>query len=950
MRQTIVLLDSRADSVRQSLIELSGRGMLHPVVLAGSDGRCTVLREGQLEDRDVFEFLAGLQLDLVRFIYLCLSGEPLSPGVADFVDRIQKQLQPGAINLDRYSIAVPMTEQVVNEGAFCPYWNYNLIVEPADMAGEPGFAQVQVDNESKQGVIGASVVCMLGALWKWLDDSPLDDNRIRQAVGNSGEYDDDGGGPRLRIIRLVTRIVDAGNVTMQAVARALSPGVQLPPPVGCSRHGDSRAYVGGIAKAMFDRSDPFAFGLVYREFVAEVPEPPPSFNPLEAIKFFFTEVGRALARMPVEFVDRKTTAVSKRIEEFVASRTFGSDSQIQISFEQETGDSQFLDPARRPVSVDDLPTGTQDSTFPSPQTWIGLANLSFAIVDANENHGVGKFKIPMWEGSPAVVTDFSVMAPSALLDGRAGGFQLEPRDLELLGLETDHVELRVFDSVGLKEIESRIEVQLRRATVGPQEKSKKGTSEAGKSTLTQEEIPHGEGEVNLLSKEVADDLKKLQSRLARWKQPVTTTFLWRIADGLAAQMKTATTDFEVAEAQLASALESISNASAEGTQSAKRFRKKALIVAAILLVSILGGLAGFLLLPVLSVVIGVGFFLLGLISGLSMIYRAAKQSVRDQYRAGSVVASFDQVFARRMHALVECHRLNSLYVQYLDWAEIIGAVILRPLGSVTVTSEAPWGSTSGALSLVSGVPVINESRSRSLTLSVMQHLVSRGWMTRSYLMRRDRVLSGYHDQFELAPGSVGSPEADHSLNQNALFVLPGDREGSELAVFPPRRTLHNAILEGAYTKQIRDEEVGRINARNLGKGQVTIVDHVRCEIPGLSEPPRSVKEFLEPILMWKQVPDFTAMLRPARAVSGVEVLSVVGASDAIGDGAVVPGHLLVPVRSLADRYTLAAFRLDISDSLRPTEVAAIRSSEPSVGESTESVRSDPDDSESELLG
>lgn len=948
------MLDAGAVGVREALADLSGRGMLHRVVIADADagGKCFVLEEGRLREVDIFGFLAGLQLDLVRLISLSLSGESLHPDVLSFVDQIQKQLQPGGIVLDKYSIVVPKTSDEVDERAFYRYWNYNLLVEPADMAGESGFSQVQIDNEAKQSIIGTSVVCMLGALWKWLEESPLDDNRIRAAVGNVGVFDDDGRGPRLRIIRLVTRIVDAGNVTMQAIARALSPGVQLPPPVGCSRHGDPQSFITGVSKAMFESSDPFGFGLCYRPFPGESIAAPTKIGPIEAIKLFFTEVGRVLSGMPAEFIDRKTAAVSKRIEDFVAARTFGSDSRLVVSLEAGDQRSLVLDPAKRISGIAISSTGSEGSISPSPQTWIGLANLTFAIVDANEHHGVRRFQIPSWDGSPAVVTDFSVMAPSGLLDGQAGRFRFDENELALLGIDSDYFELRIFDAAGLRDVTTRIDQCLKRAETQKRPVVEEGAAAKADSAATNSEQGEGDKlalEMNL-DKDAAERLKSLKNRLTEWRQPVEPTFLWKAADGIVGEVTRATRDYEEAESRLVGALETLDSASQENAKSVRRFRKKLLIVVALVIISVLGGVAGFVLLPILSTLIGVGVIALGLFASLVMIYRAARERVRDQYRAQSLSNSLERTFGQRTHAVMECHRLNSLYVQFLDWAEIIGAVLLRPLGSISVASEAPWGSTSGALSLVSGVPVINDSRSRSLTLSVMQHLVSRGWMTRSYFDRRSRVLSGYHDQFDLAPGSVGSPEADHGLNQDALFVLPGDAEGTELAVFPPRRTLHDAILDGAFTRQMREEQVARINSTGLAKDQVTIVDSVKCEVPGLSNPPRSVKDFLEPILRWRQIPDFTDMLTPARAVSGVQVLSVVGASQALGDVQTLEEQIRVPIASIPDRYTLATFRLDVSDAMPLTDIQLLKISHSTETNNEPHEQEAPEDPNIENLG
>lgn len=924
MRQTIVLVDSKSEELIKVLTDLSERGMLNPVLISDISGACQVLDEGKLEKIDAFEFMAGLRLELVRFINVSLVGKAPSSEVQKFVEQIQRLLQPGGIELDRYSVVVPKSNQKIDENAFCRYWNYNILVEPADMAGESGFAQVPIDTDKKQAVIAASMVCLLGALWKWLDEGPLDRNRVRGVVGDVSPFDDDGFGPRIRVLRLVTRVVDAGNVTMQAVARALGPGVQLPPPAGCTRHGDPHAFVSSVAKTIFEESDPYGLGLSYRVFPMTPPEEVTKIGPIAAIKLFFVEVGRVLSRMPAEFVDRKTAAITRRIEDFVTNQTFGVDSRLIISVDETGQEQSTYDPTLQSTEFANHSAGPESSIPPSPQTWVRLLNLSFALVDGNELHGIRNFQSPSWEGHPSVVTDSAIMAPSQLLDVGQGRIQIDDQEYQLLGINSDKLGLRLFDSAGASEISRLIDLRLAkddgRRSSNTQSKDNKIPDQSSTEESDEQRIKAQEKLINAAERKKLEDLKL---RLGKATKSVEQTFLGKIATGIEGQIHRARQDCEISDSALRDSLDSLKNSNNESVKAARKYRKRLLVVVLILIASIFGGTLGLLVLPVLSLVIGIGFFALGLFASVAVIIRAAKERVRDQYKAKLISNSLEQAFAKRHHSLLETHRLNSLYVQYLDWAEIIGTVILRPLGSVSVASEAPWGSTSGALSLVSGVPVISDSRSRSLTLSVMQYLVSRGWLTRSYLDRRNRILSGYNDQLELTPGSIGSPEADHSLNQDALFILPSDGGGSDLAVFPPRRTLKQAILEGAYTRQIREEQVARMNKTGLAQNQVLIVDSVKCEVPGLNTPPRSVEEFLTPIISWNQVPDFAEMLTAERAVSGIDVVSFVGASEALDFRGRVENQFVIPIASLEDRYTLAAFRLDISAPLKPNEIAII---------------------------
>ena len=932
MRQTVVLLDESAAGTADLLVELSKQGMLRDVVIVDSLCDSALLSEGQLQQINLADFLANRQLSLVRAFRLSLDGSPISDGHLEVVASLNQTLPPVGVEVELASIVLPLDGSLVSPAAFPQYWNYNLLVQPVDMAGESGFAILPLTDSRKQVAVATATLALCGALWRWLEEGPLDGGRFRLGDGGSAiPHDAAITTARVRIIRSATRMIDAGDITAQAVAWALSPGVQFPPPAGCARHGDAKQACIELAAQIAPKRGKSYFGFTYQPLDLPAPPSQKRLRPWAAIAAFLSEFWRELRKIPREKAQAQWDRMKRAVEDAVSNHTFGPDSDIKVSFSRADSAAYAVDPASRSEAVSSLPNVKATPPAPTPQTWSMLMAVVLSAADGSDLPTASGVQAPTWSNQRAVVTDFAAIVHPSSATGDQAKFVISVAEAAMLGWTTDDELIVGGGDVGAAQaILKRIELPAGPApdTLPPPVASQSGAAESGgPDGLTQGSTATEAAARSLpAGGTLPNELKDLQSRLRVWVSARDSTLVWRIGQSLMEQQNLALADLGKTSDQLEQIFDAMKDSEATEKKQRKRFIRKAVVLVVFTLLLAVAFVWLVLIAAFIALLPGVIGLVIGLLGSIYAMVRLGARRVRERHRIDQLANRPGRLWLERQQAADEYVRLASLYIQLQDWSEIIAITLHRPLGTIEHHGEKPWATTLGALSFVSGVPKLDEGRVRATTLSVLQHLATRGWLSRAFERQRGYVIEEYST---IAGGIVATdtrPEADNSVDQDVLARLPGAGGRAEVVVYPPRANLRRAFSEGKLAARYRSEQVDAMHQSALATDPFGMIESITCDIVGLNEPKRTPQEFLAPIVEWTAVPTFDSLLAPIRRLAGVAVGSVVGISDSI-EATMLPKELAsVAVAPLNNRFTLAAFRLDVSEAINLEDIEIIDNS------------------------
>lgn len=928
MNQTIILLDESAAEAYKLLVELSGEGMLHEALTVLPDREAWYLDDGDVSKVELGEHLAGRAIQLARVIHLSLSGRPISESHLETVDRLKKTLIPVGVKLELASLVVPLAGVKVDAGAFPQYWNYNLLVEPSDMAGEAGFAFVPLTSSAKQLAIATAAVVMCGGLWKWLDSGPLDSGRFRADSGkDAANYDAQIHGARVRLIRVTTRMVDAGNIASQAVSSAFAAGAKFPPPHGCIPHGDDHQAVTELASAIAPVEGDSHFGFTYRPYV---PPPPPhrrTLSPFKAILSFLKEFWEHVRRLPLEMVLRQWTKVKRTVEEKVTNGTYGADSDIRVSFDKAAPLEIAIDLTQRADAVSSLAELRLAAPPPTPSTWSDLMTVVLGAADGGDFPTDCGIDPPQWANQRAVIVNVGAIAHASVADPTGSQFRILKSEAEKLGwtMEEDLL-IPASHSAAVEVVRSRIQSleHPEQSNIG-EETQDSGEKAAKKKT----------------DQTIPKEMKALSDRLTKWVDQQSSTLVWKVADSINRHQNRALDDLERTSADLGEILEQMNQVEAEELTSRKRFGRRAIVILLCLVALILGVTYGILFVAAISMIVWVIALVVGLLGIMWAMVKTAAQRVRDAHRRDDIASRPQQLIQRRQVAAQEYIRLASLYRQYQDWAQIAAIALHRPLGNVHQNVIQPWETRVGALSFVCGKPRFNSERIQATTFKVMQQIATQGWLTRAYQEQRGLIVEAY----ERIAGEIAAtdtlPEADVATNL-VIARQPGVHGMGEIVVYAPRTHLLHSFKSETWSGLYRDQLISTLNKAGANADSFNMIETVECDVVGLNDPPRGPREFLTPIVEWQVIPSFSSLLSRHRVVEGVPCGSIVGISNGL-DAKIPSGQrTVIPVLQLENRFTLAAFRLDISDALDLQDVELISSQSNALPQTSRTDHEDSD--------
>jgi hypothetical protein len=916
-KATVLLLDGSAAASIPLLRELSEQGMLHDFVVVDPDHKAFSVESGVISEVSMLSFLATRALQLVRLVRLSFDGRDVSSEDLDLTRRLEASLTPVGIQMETTSVVLPLDGQMVQEGAFPQYWNYNLLVHPVDMAGEAGFAIEPLTDSAKQITIATAFVALVGALWKWLDEGPLDGGSFRSSEGSTAIAHDAGVlGARVRVVRATTRMVDAGDVAAQAVAWALAPGVQFPPPPGCVRHGEPRQAVQALASQLVPSTGDSTFGFTFRRFIEPKGPGRQNMSPLQAVILYLKSFWTELSKLPGEEVRRQIERLKKTVEDSIQNHTFGEDSSIKVSFSAPQRAEIALEASYRSEAVAGLYDIAPYNPPATPSVWSGFVATVLSLVDGGDTPPEFKVAAVQWANQRAVITDFGAIAHPTLANADGGAFVLTESDQEALGWVPGEAVVRGVDAFGAEAL--RLRIDSIKAAAG----NTAGSAPEGPAAESSDENAGG----NVV------DAQKLRERLKKWVDERQSSLFWKVSEGLARQQQLALEDLSGTTDALESLRSEIANVEERETKSRRKFLRRAILVL-IALFALIGAVVVSVLLALFSLVWIVVGAVVGLVGLLDAMRRTARERVQLKFHQRELISRPQVLMQRRTNAAHEFLRLSSLYQQYLDWAEIAAVAVHRPLGHIARRSEEPWATTSEALSFVSGVPSLDSERVRSATLSVLQHIARKGWLLRAYTSQRAMIVGDYERLAGGVQAADLTPESDNTDATSPIALLPGGDFREDVVLYAPRANLKRRHLEGGAANTYRTQLVRDLQGAVFADDQFGMITSVSCDIIGLNRPPRDARRFLNPVVEWTGVPPLTSLLSPRLLMRRPELKSIVGASDGLDPDLIASRVGETPVLPIPGRLTLAAFRLDVSDPIDLAEVEiVVRSEEPAIAE------------------
>ena len=897
MKLTLLLPHGDSDiGVVDTLIELAKHDLMHPFGVIGVDGSIKLYRGSEHSIGELWEQLAQLgRLDLVRIIVIVVEGSALSADETQLVNTLRKPLLDTGIKVTTGSILAPMKGTEVDPQSMSKYWNFNLVLVPEDGLGEALTQPRPMIDPDRRQAVAASAVALVGGLWSWLDDAPLDDVPIE----GHGDVQ------RLRLARVATRVIDAGDLTARTVSWAISDGAHLPAPPGCVRHGAPEQAVAALLNTLVPTDGPSPIGFVYRPYEAPVRPTPKRMRPWQAIRYFVRELITEIAPLPRHAVMKKIDDLKAAAERTIQDRTFGADSDVAVSLRQPATVDLLLDGDHRRAAVASLPRMSDTPLVPSPSTWTLLMSAVLASADGADMPKELVAAQPEWVGTRAVITDLTAIADPVLAES-GGEFAISSTEMTNLGWTTGQ-----DVTIGASDVLAAACIRQNLAQAIP-------LAAPSAPATDPFSAPPSDGATPLEPATVTEPVSpdpETAKRFEQWLVGRERTLVWRLAARLADEQNRALDDLARTHAELEALLAEMDQTTSNAKNLRRRFIRRALLI--LVGVALLGAasLVGFVLVSTIVGVILTGLFVAGLLGGLIAMYRMARTRVRWRHRLEEFETRPTQLLHRRQQAGSEYARLSSLYDQYQDWSQVLAVALHRPWGSSAFNDRAPWVTDTGALSFSCGQPTISHEQMTTAALGVAQRLATQGWLTRAYVSRREQWLAWYDGMTSQVSGVADTPEADCSSGGEPVVDLPARSGYPAVTVFGPREHFRRSWVASEFADDYREAQISALRDSVDRRDPSSLIESIQSDIEALSG--RTAKGFLLPIVENPSAQGFSTseLLEPTVRVGGsVARETWCGISPSLG-GSFPPDVHTVAILEPDDRLVLASFRLDISEAL-----------------------------------
>lgn len=895
---TLVLLPSAARTAREILIELSSHQLLRPFVLVDEQGDAVTVTDGLETSVSLSEYLSRRTPAMIRLVNVAPTTVDAAP--APFVDelwlKLSRQCVDAGIEFAAIGVAVGTKTDQVDSAAFAKQFNANIVLVPEDGGGSRGMIAVPLDADRVE-LAAAHAATVVGALWAWMEAGPFDNEpgRLVEDVCY------------VRLARLTSRVIDAGDVTARIVGWALSSEGAWPVPDGTIAHGDAPLAVERLVATTAER-----LGFRFNPVEPPTPNAPEVLSIFGAYKAWIRLVGDAFMMKLSSIAAGLEERVATTIEGHVQRQTFGEDSDVlvRIGGVPRPGDA-MAGTMQRINLLASLPGIDPPSPMPTPQTWRELAAIAFAAVDGGRLPTGMSDDALRWQGLRGVLLNRSMIVPAP--DPAFGtGFHLARSDFRSLGFEGAAADDRVVAGGGdvftARSVESFL--RLAAAPVGTPVPAPEPSTEA----LT-DEPPPNERAVRFI-----DDLI---IRFEDWRRAREGSFMWRLGVQLADAISTSLDDVAGAQADLEQLERDFAEYRIDAATVVKRRRRRVILTAVAIPLLLL---ASYLAYRYLYSRIGLILALAGVICSSAVplsIVPVVREQRRLESRLRRLMQRLEWLPRRRNHAVAEAVRLASLNDQLREWTDILAQSIHHPwMGPEVLRDDATWNGDSGLLALTGGVADLDPEELQGQISRVRRSLCRPGWLQAAYLEVRRHWQARYLLIAGLDPTAQNEPEADHGGSR-----LPfGNNPITGEHLYAPRVQFQREVMERRHAAT-----VGRavaLQCRSLLTTTDTrrLISTVRCPLPGLDGV--TADDFLRSLVEFSPVPSFnhqylrrTLTGTPSRIETSHVALTAPTTFRTPQDET---ARAMIPTLPLEGRHVLGAIRLDVTEALPKEDFLLVR--------------------------
>lgn len=873
MSRFVVYFESEGSArIRKLILDASLRGHLGPILLTSGkfeNGQylAELIENGNAQNVGIGKFLAQhgvneLQLLAIRTNHIVASPDGIEVELADW---LRGELGKAGSQFTMGVLVALKSDDAISADMFIPQWDYNLLLSPQEGAGEQGFVNselIGIENEELAFVVAG----LITGAWVWVEEPVSSVVKLKTVVSEN----------LTRVVRSTVRVVDAGDLAVRLTAEALELSNSWPTPENTDVHPDPERLIEEVAQAVSSHESVHFRVSPHPELVRDKKG---AVGLLESIALFFTQLGQELLRMPGRWVQKIKDRATSAIEEIINNKLFDEDSKVLARFggKMRAEDFQYSTSIRSGAALG-LPYLAPISPTPTPNTWRNLSGAVLGVIDGVSIDDVVNGKASSTSDPRRVLRDREFVAARVTLDSGELEFPIAELGLDSEN-ESGHAEVvtvRAYDALTFKRVNAFLD------------------------------------EAEKTDKSAKSSRSSIRGKLESFKSERSKTLLWKLADTLSDSIIESEDKWLAVIDEYSNLSEEIKADIAESAALQKRASKRLRRIIILLALMLVATITGFIFVTALVGLIVLGLLVVTFFGSIVSFLKIAREQVRLRNKLANPQSRVSHLLEKRQHYYKESVRLGALYDQYLDWADVLGTIVLSPYGQSERRLEAePYVPESNLASFVVGTPEQNNETAQGEKQRLRRQIVKRQWMS-SLLMRLVELwkedyarIGGY------AVANVPTPGMDVMSSADQR-----DDEESDDYLLSPRRDFATRVVQGKYSRRLRTEVENHMREMFKDSDPSRVLGNIQSIVPGLSG--RSTAEFVQPLLAMTPLPDFQDSILVDVAGGSINVdISVHGVSKQYFVEVPNDGTRREPigVNTLDNRFVVASFRLDFSENV-----------------------------------
>ena len=309
MKLTIIVPRTEADQrVADMLQRYASVGFVRPFILLRLPDEGTWVDDsGKTEYANFNNLLAEVEgCDLIRFICFSTSPDPVDSDYAKAFSTLRQSMHHTDIETSFGGAYLCTSDEMPPSDLFSDhnrYFNYKLVVLPEDSLGEINSPTLMLNNANRRDEVLANMLAVVGGLWWWLDDAPLDE------MQHAGEGDLQ----RVRLAKVTTRMTKSKDLVTEAIANVLGSDGKRLLPRECVAHGQPEKAISDLHHVLTRSDGVSPIGFSYRSYRRAAPPARKALSIVGALRLFFGELMTELHHVPRTVVEGMKNSVRRRI-------------------------------------------------------------------------------------------------------------------------------------------------------------------------------------------------------------------------------------------------------------------------------------------------------------------------------------------------------------------------------------------------------------------------------------------------------------------------------------------------------------------------------------------------------------------------------------------------------------------------------------------------------------